>query len=136
MFNKQFQDEQITLQFHVDDFKGFCVLEAGLDHVYDILLKAFKTVTQTTGKIINYLGMVYDYTNPAYVAVTAPNFVNGLLSFYNITEFEDFPTDSMLKMIDENLPPLVGTAKADFHSLAYKLHYLAKRCRPDILPAA
>ena len=136
MFNKQFQDEQITLQFHVDDFKGFCILEAGLDHVYDILLKAFKTVTQTTGKIINYLGMVYDYTNPAYVAVTAPNFVNGLLSFYNVTEFEDFPTDSMLKMIDENLPPLVGTAKAEFHSLAYKLHYLAKRCRPDILPAA
>ena len=42
----------------------------------------------------------------------------------------------MLKMIDENLPPLVGTLKEDFHSLAYKLHYLAKRCRPDILPAA
>ena len=75
MFNKQFQDEQITLQFHVDDFKGFCILGAGLDHVYDILLKAFTTVTQTTGKIINYLGMVYDYTNPAYVAATYAGFV-------------------------------------------------------------
>ena len=43
--------------------------------------------------------MVYDYSKPEYVAVTAPNFINGLLQFYNITEFADYPADSMLRII-------------------------------------
>ena len=136
VFNKIFKGFQITLSVHIDDFKGSCKLEDGLDYVYDILQKNFQTVKQTTGKIIHYLGMVYDYTNESYVAVTAPNFLNGVVSFYNVTEFADFPAESTLRILDENSPRLAGSTAEKFHSLAYKLLYLAKRCRPDLLPAA
>ena len=48
--------------------------------------------------------MVYDYTHDDYVAVTAPNFVNGSIFFYDVTDYADFPAETHV-IYDEKFNP-------------------------------
>ena len=69
------------------------------------------------------------------VAVTAPKFVNGVLEFYNVTDFSDYPHSPDMRVVND-LPRLEASKAAMFYSLAYKLLYLAKSYTFDMLPIA
>lgn len=108
--------------------------DRALEEAKRMLLQAFDKVTFTDGKVHNYLKMKFDYTKE-YLSVTQYGFINSLTEFYNIEETESVPADANLRKV-MNSTKLNESAKDGFHSLAYKLMYIAKRTRPEILPTA
>ena len=109
--------------------------DRALEEAKRMLLQAFDKATFTDGKVHNYLKMKFDYTNAEYLSVTQYGFINSLTEFHNIEETELAPADANLRKVT-NSTKLNESAKDGFHSLAYKLMYIAKRTRPEILPTA
>ena len=99
-----------------------------------MLLSAFDKVTFHDGEIHNYLKMKLDFSNPQFVSISQYGFVQSLTEYYNIVETELTPADKDLRKLPDS-PELNEQARDGFHSLAYKMLYLAKRTRPDILVA-
>ena len=134
-FNRIYKGSQLSVLAHIDDFLGSSKLDSALDFLYAILIDAFDSIKQETGNVLNYLGMVFNFQPTEYVAISAPNFINGTLAIHNVTEFADYPHGPDMRII-EDLPRLESSQAESFYSLAYKLLYLAKRYRFDMLPIA
>ena len=83
--------------------------------------------------MIGYLGKQFNFEHEDYVSVTAPKFVNGVLDFYNVTDFADYPHSPDMRVVND-LPRLESSKAAMLYSLAYKTLYLAKSYRFDMLP--
>ena len=123
----------MTANAHIDDFLGSSKLDEALDFLWAILIDAFTSVKQTTGSAIGYLGKQLNFEHEDYASVTAPKFVNGVLDFYNVTDFADYPHSPDMRVIND-LPRLESSKAAMLYSLAYKILYLAKSYRFDMLP--
>ncbi len=134
-YNKLVDGKQITVLVHVDDFFITSESQKVIDQVKQTLLDAFDKVTFCEGKIHNYLKMKFDYSHEDYIEVTQFRFTHALTEFYNIEETELVPAEPDLRKIHASID-LNEDARDGFHSLAYKLMYLAKITRPEILPAA
>ena len=137
VFNKTNEDgSQTTIVIHVDDIK----LTTSNDEVLEQRLKEIETlfgeVTIHRGKIHSYLGMTFDYSRKGSVKVTMKGFIDNLLN-----ETEDYikgtaetpATNDLFKVNEDTM--LNKEEKELFHTLTYKLLYLSKRVRPDILVA-
>ena len=133
-YNKSVDGVQITVLLHVDDFLITSKSENALLQAKEMLLSAFDKVTFHEGEAQNYLKMKFDFSHPHYVSINQYGFIHGLTEYYNVTETELTPATKDLRKTPES-PELNEQAKDGFHSLAYKMLYLAKRTRPDILVA-
>ena len=137
VFNKINEDgSQTTIVIHVDDIK----LTSNNDEVLEKRIKEIETlfgeVTIHRGKVHSYLGMTFDYSNKGNVKVTMKGFIDNLLEETKdyIDGTAETPATNDLFKVNED----VMLNKEDeelFHSLTYKLLYLSKRVRPDILAA-
>ena len=125
-----------TKTIYIDDFLCMCRTQEATEWLRSILQAAFTTITEKTGPIVPYLGMQFDFTPNDYVALSAEKFITGVLALFNVTEFAEFPADSCMRVCNPDLPQLSPTLAKQFHSLAYKLLYLAKRYRFDLLPVS
>jgi hypothetical protein len=138
VFNKQYNGNQITIGIHVDDFIVTCVDIDGLEHVKHILTAKYGHPTPIqfkAGKILSYLGMTLDYTEPGVVRISQHGFVNDLLHSYSVTGAASTPALPNLFVIDTTSPPLDTPSRATYHSIVASVLYLAKRTRPDLLLA-
>ncbi len=133
-YNKIVDGVQITILLHVDDFFITCKLKKALEEAKQMLIGAFDKVTFHEGDVHNYLKMKFDFSHPHYVSINQYGFINSLTEYYNVTETELVPASKDLRKICDS-PVLNESAKDGFHSLAYKMLYLAKRTRPDIMVA-
>ena len=133
-YNKMVDGVQITVLLHVDDFFMTSKSQKALDEAKRMLMSAFDKVTFHEGLVHNYLKMKFDFTNAQYVSINQYGFIHSLTEYYNVTETELVPAEKDLRKIPDS-PMLNESAKDGFHSLAYKMLYLAKRTRPDILVA-
>ena len=132
VFNKVYKGEQVTVIFHVDDLLGACVRSEALEDLYEVLIKKYKKVKVTRGKIHPYLGMIMNFQHPGVVTIANPGYMSDLVKEYGESAPMSTPADENLFNVRESPQLSVPDAKR-FHSFVAKLLYLSKRTRPDIL---
>jgi hypothetical protein len=111
-------------------------------HIQSILdLKAyleslFPEVAYHSGKIIDYVGMTFDFASkPGAAVVTMKHLINDVLTFAPEGKIYRTPACPDLFEIDPTSPKLVGQSESTYLTVVAKLLYMAKRHRPDILLA-
>ncbi len=161
VWNRQIQDKQCTICFHVDDCKILHVLGKVLDRIIGWLRRDFESVfddrsgklKEHQGKAHTYLGMTLDFSTKYQVKILMVEFVKELIAawekaapkfnnegFKNVREKRgqkkktSVAPENLFKIDkdSEKLGPLQAMA---FHHIMAKALYLVKKARPDELLA-
>jgi hypothetical protein len=108
--------------------------ESELDGLLKELEEHYSGLTVNRGRVINYLGMVFDFKTEGVCKITIDGFVEDLLSTCReIKGTASTPAGAELFSVDETSPTLCALKHQEFHLLTAKSLYLAKRARPDLL---
>jgi hypothetical protein len=136
VFNKTRADNtQATITIHVDDLLITASSEAAIDEIIGELEMLYPNLEVHRGRVLNYIGMVFDFRAPGKVKVTMDGYVSDLLEDYEVIGgVADTPAALDLFTVGDS-ELLSDGDKEFFHSLTAKLLYLGKRVRPDILCA-
>ena len=135
VFNKDINGVQCTIVVYVDDLFISCKCQQTIDDVYGHIKEKFKEVTRHDGNNHSYLGMNFDFSTKGEAKITMNGYINDVLRAANIKSSATTPATEHLFEIRDNVELLSTTEKEYFHSMVAKLLYLAKRARPDIMPA-
>ena len=137
--NKIVDGTQHTIRFHVDDLKSSHMKAK----VNDLFLKwlnekygKFGEVKATRGKIHDYLGMTFDFTDPGKVKVDMCEYMSSMVDEWpgGIKPGDTAPTPATTDLFNvaEDSPPLPKPMAEDFHTFVAKGLFACKRARPDI----
>ena len=135
VFNKKCTDgNQTTIVLHVDDLLVTNANESNLDAFYSYLKGVYKETRIVRGKVLDYVGMSFDFTVPGEAKVTMANCINDILGDGEDLKEAITPASSTLFDIR---PATKATTEENkwFHSVTAKVLYLAKRVRPECLTA-
>ncbi|MCG3769880.1 MAG: hypothetical protein JW384_01011 [Nitrosomonadaceae bacterium] len=135
VFNLVRNGKQCTICVHVDDLFITCVEESTIKFVTDSLLAKYKEIEVKTGPILSYIGMTFNFSTIGKCFVTMEGYVQDVINLYSISGHANTPATSDLFTIRPDSPLLSESERKEFHSRVPKLQYLAKRVRPDMLPA-
>ena len=137
VFNRtEHNNKQTTLVIHVDDMMISCCDDEHIDMVIDEIEKLYPGLTKHRGKVLNYIGMTFNFETAGQVRITMEGFIKELLEdCKEILGVSPTPAKTDLFLVKpDNIDPLLTTyAREYFHSITAKLLYLSKRSRPDIL---
>ena len=138
--NKTVNGKQQTVRFHVDDLMSSHVdPQVNTDFVKWLNDKygTIKDVTETRGKVHEYLGMTIDFTRKGKVKIRMDDYVRRMLEEFPIKFSPDTKQETPA---GNNLLDVGRGRKLDperqeiFHSFVAKNLFLSKRARLDILP--
>ena len=138
--NKMVNGEQLTVVWHVDDFKISHKEQAVVDELVTKMQKKWgelSPMTVQTGKVHEYLGMTLDFSQDSKVVVTMFDFLEGLFDALP-AEFDGeavTPAADHLFQVNEDAEKLPEDKAMLFHHFTMKLMFLVKRARPDGLLA-
>ena len=107
-----------------------------IDKIIDEIEQPYPGLTKMRGKVLNYIGMIFNYEESGKVKITMDGFIKDLLeTCKHIVGVTTLPADKNLFHVhDVKSDPLLPDALREFfHSVVAKLLYLCKRTRPDIL---
>ena len=137
VFNRGDAPSQTTVAIHVDDMFISAPSEADIDLLLSELYAKYSNLSIKRGKVLDYLGMTFDFSTRGKCRITMQGFVHDLLIEVNdiIQGVSSTPASSNLFSIDETSELLSTSDREMYHSLTAKLLYLGKRVRPDILTA-
>ena len=135
VFNKMdINGKQLTIVLHVDD-----LMFMGADDSINIAISKLKVkygeLTVHEGNVLPYLGMVFDFSKADKVRISMDKYVEDLLRLYDVKGKAKTPALPNLLTVNEASEVLCESEREEFHSRVAKLLYLAKRVRPEILPA-
>ena len=137
VFNRiEYNNKQTTLIIHVDDMMITCCDEKHVDMVIDEIEKLYPGLTKHRGKVLNYIGMTFNFESAGRVKITMEGFVKELLEdCTKILGVSPTPAKPDLFLVKPDNPAnlLSPPEREFFHSITAKLLYLSKRSRPDIL---
>jgi hypothetical protein len=120
---------------HVDDLLVAGDKQSQLDELLGHLRANFKEVKVKTGKTNSYLGMRIR-ENENFLEVDMTKYIEDCVAWAKVAGTASTPGEANLFTVDEKSPVVEDKKRReDFHTGTAKLLYLAKRCRPDILPA-
>ena len=141
VFNRIENDNsKTTLILHVDDMKISCKTELLITQVIkEIEAILYPGLTKQRGRIINYLGMSFDYSEKNKVIITMANFVSEILAEWtNVTGTAETPAAPYLFRVrtQDESPLLNDVEREKFHRVVAQFQYLVKRVRPDMLVTA
>lgn len=125
---------QITIALHVDDLFVTCLALDELESFYEFLNSVYKETKIQRGKVLDYLGMTFDFSVPGEVKITMAKCVEDILAGCGVDYTRATPAAESLFDVRETTKATAEQAKR-FHSLVAKLLYLAKRVRADCLTA-
>lgn len=139
--NKMINGKQCTIAWHVDDLKISHVESEVVSSVIADLNKEFgkeTPLTETRGKIHDYLGMTLDFSKDGKVQVDMTRYVAEILA-----EVDDeitggtapTPAATYLFDVNEECDKLDQRRSEIFHHTVAKMLFLCKRARPDIQTA-
>ena len=129
----QSDGKQLTVLLHVDDLMILGSLPE-IDSVADSLREKYGEVSEHDGPVVPYIGMLFDFSGDR-VRISMDKYVDDLLLEYSVTGVANTPASDRLFEISETSDRLQKEDSDIFHSRVAKLLYLAKRVRPEILPA-
>ena len=133
VFNKLCADKtQMTIVLHVDDLMITNLHDSNLEAFYQYLKTAYKETKIVRGRILDYVGMTFDFSSAGEVKITMENCVNEILAGCGVSKIASTPASPILFDIRDS--PKVSKEEAKwFHSYTAKLLYLSKRIRPECL---
>lgn len=135
VFNKVGADgHQTTIVLHVDDMMASCRVDGGLVDLVRILTKKYKEVTVKRGRVLDFLGMVFDFSTDGQVSVTMPKYIDDLIKEAGVTVGRATPATSQLFEV-RDAPKATPEEQNYFHKYVAKVLYLAKRSLPEALTA-
>ena len=138
--NKIIDDKQCTILWHVDDLKISHVDANVVTDVIKLIESEFgkeAPLTQTRGKIHEYLGMTIDFSLPGKVKFYMVDYIKLMLDDLPEEMSGTVPTPASAHLFEvntsgEKLSEELGNF---FHHNTAKLLFLCKRARPDIQTA-
>jgi hypothetical protein len=126
---------QTTIAMHVDDLMVTSISELEIEAVEDFLRAKYKEISVKKGKIVNYVGMTFDFGKAGEVGVTMQGCEEDIITGAGDVKIAVTPALDNLFDTDTSLPPVPEDVRQWFHTLTAKMLYLAKRGRPEILTA-
>jgi Reverse transcriptase (RNA-dependent DNA polymerase) len=126
--------KQISIVLHVDDLMVTSESQDDLD-IFGLYLKSVYPETRTTsGTVLDYVGMTFDFTTAGEVRVTMDKCIDDILTGCGVTTTKVTPGTSVLFDVRDALRATESEAKW-FHTHVAKILYLAKRVKPECLTA-
>jgi len=125
---------QCTICVHVDDLLITCADRYQVEDVVRELRRVYGEVTSQIGPVQDYIGIHFDFSKPPTVQLSMTGIVRELLSEAEASGRVTTPCAGNLFRIDPDSPLLSSERAQVFHSRVAKILYIAKRCRPDLLP--
>ena len=124
---------QCTICFHVDDLLVTTEDAAMAESLITKLKQRFGEIVVHTGEIHNYLGAVFNFSEPGSVKISMPHHTEQLVSDSGITGNSTSPAGTDLFDIDDASPILDKPAREWFHSFVHRVMYLANRINGECL---
>ena len=122
----------MTIVLHVDDLMITNLHDSNLEAFYQYLKTAYKETKIVRGRILDYVGMTFDFSSAGEVKITMENCVNEILAGCGVSKIASTPASPILFDIRDS--PKVSKEEGKwFHSYTAKLLYLSKRIRPECL---
>jgi ribosomal protein L24E len=121
---------------HVDDFLVTCATKETVEKFLVEIKEIYKEVNTVFGTLHSFLGMTLDFSVPRKVNITMAKYVDDCLVEAEIVGIA--PTPAAANLFDigaHDTPKLDKRRHKLFHSRVYKLLYLARKTRPDMLTA-
>ncbi len=84
MFNCVIYDKQCTVTVHVDDLKISCAECRGVADTVNCLKRIYKRFNCHEEKMLDYLGMDFDYRSPGQVKISMVGMVDEALDEYEL----------------------------------------------------
>jgi hypothetical protein len=137
VFNRGSLPEQTTVVVYVDDIFISALTESDIDNLLSELNAKYPNLSVKRGKVLDYLGMTFDFSTSGKCKVTMEGYIADLLNEVNdtIQGVSTTPASANLFSIDESSEKLCTSEKEFYHTFTAKLLYLGKRVRPDLLTA-
>jgi Reverse transcriptase (RNA-dependent DNA polymerase) len=139
--NRLVERNQQTIRYHVDDVKSSTV-DSKVHDAFEVWLNdmygSITPVKVHRGKVHDYLGMTFDYSQPGKVIVDMKEYVSNMLDEFSVKfQPEDTaPTPARNDLFAAGIGEALNTAeREEFHTFVAKGLFLCKRARPDIHPA-
>jgi hypothetical protein len=135
VFNKHGLDGvQVTVVMHVDDL--FITSKSGENHTNfeSCMRNKYKEIKVSKGKVLDYIGMTFDFIVPGQVSITMENFERSILSEGGVWPLRSTPAASTL-FDTRDAPKATKEEVQFFRTFVAKLLYIAKRVRPECLVA-
>jgi Reverse transcriptase (RNA-dependent DNA polymerase) len=124
---------QISIAIYVDDAIATCADEKELDVLTQALKAKFAELNITRGLYHDFLGMKLNFSEPGFVQISMPRYINELLAANpHITTSRKTSSPDDLFFIDPESPLLEAEEKEWFHSTVALLLYVSTRVRKDI----
>jgi hypothetical protein len=126
----------LTIVLYVDDLLITCsTLQPILDLKAHLMTK-FPEVAYHTGKVIDYVGMTFDFEQqPGAAVVTMKHIIDDVVNTAPGSKKHNSPANHDLFLVNEASHRLSPSQEAIYRTYVAKLLYCAKRHRPDILLA-
>ena len=124
----------VTVVIYVDDLLVASVDVSHREELVKTLRKEYGNLTERYGDKHDYLGMAFDFSENQCVKVSMPKTTNEILRDHPVEGTSDTPAGNDLYTVGLSEPASESEQK-ELYSVAYKLLHVAKRTRPDILPA-
>ena len=100
------------------------------------LYGGYGEVKATRGKVHDYLGMTFDFSEPGKVKIDMCDYINSMVDDFpeNMTpaDIAATPAANDLFVVDDSSEPLPKQEKETFHTFVAKGLFACKRARPDI----
>ena len=130
----------MTAVWHVDDLKVSHVMQEAIDSFIQWVTKKYGSIGEvksTTGKVHPFVGFKLDFTEPGAVKVDMQDYVQDMIDSYpgQLKGKVTNPSNGSGYRIDKKSPKLEKNKKEQFHTMVAKGLFVAKRGRPDMLPA-
>jgi len=136
--NQKVRGRQHTVRFHVDDLMSSHKKAKVNDEFLKWLNKTYGKhgeVKATRGKIHDYLGMNFDFTEPGKVKIGMLDYVSSMVDDFSvhIGPNDTAPNPAAQDLFAEGTNAKLDKARAkEFHTFTAKGLFLCKRARPDI----
>jgi len=135
--NKTINGKLCTIIWHVDDLKILHLNKNVVEVIIRLLNEKFgkeTPLTTTRGKVLEYLGMMLDYTTKGKVKISMYDYIDKLLTELplDINGSIKTPGTSHLFNVNKDTTKLLEEKAQLFHHLVAKLLYLSRRTIQDI----
>jgi Reverse transcriptase (RNA-dependent DNA polymerase) len=139
--NRRVNGKQHTVRFHVDDLMGSHIQSSVNSKFIKWLNKkygGYGEVKATRGKVHDYLGMTFDFSEPGKVSVGMTDYVASMVEDFSVKlgKSDTAPTPAADDLMSGSTGAVLDKARAEeFHTMVARGLFLCKRARPDVHPA-
>jgi len=128
---KELNDEWTYITVYVDDLMIVSDKKEYVDIVIEKIKEKYMDITIKRGKVHDYLGMRFDFSNTNEVFISMSTYTNEICKEYGIEGTAETPAAQDLFEIDAESPKLSNKERERFHRTVAQCLYAVSRTRPD-----